>query len=88
MRFSLLIQLTLQHLQPTPEDLQILYQQTITHEQCELQMKQVAEGRWTPPIDEEVEICTFHSRGHGMCVVSSPEELQMIRLIFYLILGW
>ncbi|PZC74509.1 hypothetical protein B5X24_HaOG200518 [Helicoverpa armigera] len=62
------------HLQPTPDDLQILYMNTIDHNQCQEQMLAIAGAR-APPIQEDIEICTFHSRGHGMCVGDSGSPL-------------
>ncbi|XP_075977361.1 chymotrypsin-2-like [Anticarsia gemmatalis] len=63
------------NLAPTPDRLQLLYVNTLTHSQCQEQLRQVAANEWTPHIQREVEICTFHSRGHGMCMGDSGSAL-------------
>ncbi|XP_050550258.1 chymotrypsin-1-like [Spodoptera frugiperda] len=62
------------HLQPTPDDKQVLYVDILDHDQCQEQM-QVASQHNAPPIQRAVEICSFHSRGHGMCVGDSGSAL-------------
>ncbi|KAJ8719355.1 hypothetical protein PYW08_011530 [Mythimna loreyi] len=65
---------TIINLQPTPDSLQILYMNTLAHKPCQTLMQAVSSGR-APNIDEHVEVCTFHSRGHGMCHGDSGSAL-------------
>ncbi|XP_037293307.1 chymotrypsin-1 isoform X2 [Manduca sexta] len=68
------------HLAPTPEDLQLLYVETISYEQCakDMHAATLVWGR-APPINPEVEICTLHSRRHGMCNGDSGSALVSIK---------
>ncbi|XP_022827050.1 chymotrypsin-2-like [Spodoptera litura] len=62
------------HLQPTPDDKQVLYMDTLDHDKCQELMK-IASNNRAPPVQRDVEICTFHSRGHGMCFGDSGSAL-------------
>nr|AAX35812.1 midgut chymotrypsin [Spodoptera exigua] len=62
------------HLQPTPDDKQVLYMNTLDYDQCQEQMK-IASNNNAPPIERDIELCTFHSRGHGMCFGDSGSAL-------------
>ncbi|KAF9420101.1 hypothetical protein HW555_003514 [Spodoptera exigua] len=62
------------HLQPTPDDKQVLYMNTLDYDQCQEQMK-LASNNNAPPIQRDIELCTFHSRGHGMCFGDSGSAL-------------
>ncbi|CAH1637083.1 unnamed protein product [Spodoptera littoralis] len=62
------------HLRPTPDDKQVLYMDTLDYDKCQELMK-IASNSRAPPVQRDVEICTFHSRGHGMCVGDSGSAL-------------
>ncbi|KAJ8719979.1 hypothetical protein PYW07_012022 [Mythimna separata] len=61
-------------LQPTPDNIQVLYMSTMAHQPCQTMMQVISKGR-APNVDEDVEICTLHSRGHGMCHGDSGSAL-------------
>lgn len=54
-----------------PDRLQLLYVWTLTPLQCSQLMERAEQILGpAPAVDPKVEICTFHSVGHGMCMVS------------------
>ncbi|CAH2041748.1 unnamed protein product, partial [Iphiclides podalirius] len=59
-----------------PDYLQLLYLETISAEDCAEGIRE-ASTLWgfSPPLDPKVEICTFHSPGHGMCNGDSGSAL-------------
>ncbi|XP_064292356.1 chymotrypsin-2-like [Plodia interpunctella] len=61
---------------PIPDDLQILHVRTISGQECVDGVIQASqELGWAPPINPQVEICTFHSPNHGMCHGDSGSAL-------------
>ncbi|XP_069359883.1 chymotrypsin-2-like isoform X1 [Maniola hyperantus] len=55
---------------------QMLNVTTLTAEQCHLSMKNASQIMGpAPPVDPKLEICTFHSKGHGMCNGDSGSPL-------------
>ncbi|CAH2041746.1 unnamed protein product, partial [Iphiclides podalirius] len=61
---------------PIPDYLQLLYLETISSKECAEGIRE-ASTWWgsSPPLDPKVEICTFHSPGHGMCNGDSGSAL-------------
>ncbi|XP_072948306.1 chymotrypsin-2-like [Epargyreus clarus] len=59
-----------------PDKLQLLYLNTISPKQCFEGIRKASDGWFNvPPHDPKVEICTFHSVGHGMCNGDSGSAL-------------
>ncbi|CAH2041744.1 unnamed protein product, partial [Iphiclides podalirius] len=53
---------------PIPDDLQLLYVETISPQSCAMGLREASDKYGpAPPMDPKTEICTFHSVGHGMC---------------------
>lgn len=50
-----------------PYEMQLLYVNTISHQSCVDGVIAASDGRPTFQVDPKIEICTFHSIGHGMC---------------------
>ncbi|XP_075977362.1 chymotrypsin-1-like [Anticarsia gemmatalis] len=59
-----------------PYQLQLLHVNTISHQAC---VRAVSQTGPAPHIDPVVEICTFHSPGHGMCNGDSGSALVSTR---------
>ncbi|KOB69628.1 Chymotrypsinogen-like protein 4 [Operophtera brumata] len=59
-----------------PDILQMLQVKTICPKKCGNMIKGISAG-WgsVPPMDSKLEICTFHSPGHGMCHGDSGSAL-------------
>jgi hypothetical protein len=51
------------------QNLQVLHVRTISAEQC-IEDVNAADDWGTAHVNPAVELCTFHSVGHGMCIVS------------------
>ncbi|XP_004925970.2 chymotrypsin-2 [Bombyx mori] len=67
---------------PTPDDLQLLYVETIATDRCSKDMREAAAELWwgpVPDVDPHLEICTFHSVGHGMCNGDSGSALLTVK---------
>ncbi|CAG5043403.1 unnamed protein product [Parnassius apollo] len=63
---------------PIPDDLQLLYVETISSEACADGLREAFEKygyKAIPPLVSEIELCTFHSIGHGMCNGDSGNAL-------------
>ncbi|XP_050663717.1 chymotrypsin-2-like [Leptidea sinapis] len=69
-----------------PDRLQLLHVNTISPLQCILRVRlaSIILGGYAPPVEPEIEICTLHSVGHGICfgdsgsaVVSSDTRQQI-----------
>ncbi|CAK1583068.1 unnamed protein product [Parnassius mnemosyne] len=63
---------------PIPDDLQLLYMKTISSEACADGLREASENYGygaLPPMVPEIELCTFHSIGHGMCNGDSGSAL-------------
>ncbi|XP_026752751.2 chymotrypsin-2-like [Galleria mellonella] len=65
---------------PIPDKLQLLYVNTISGQDCEDKVREAAiEWGWAPPIDPNIEICTLHSPGYGMCNGDSGSALVSVK---------
>ncbi|CAH2041745.1 unnamed protein product, partial [Iphiclides podalirius] len=61
---------------PVPDYLQLLYLETISAKECVEGIREASTWwGYEPRFDSKIEICTFHSPGHGMCNGDSGSAL-------------
>ncbi|XP_064073265.1 chymotrypsin-2-like [Vanessa tameamea] len=72
-----------------PYHLQMLHVNTVSGPQCIKAWKEASINvGWTPPVYPEIEICTLHSVGHGMCNGDSGSPLVTLDLRQVGIVSW